>query len=155
MVYEYSNHDDASENSMPLLNQIQIWLHTLVCPNCAQEIERFEVARDIMREEFFPLSPSFENTIMAKIVEEEKQTETEEIYAIPGGLSTRGWAITGIAILVSLVSAFFGFDFQKVASETGVSFMLPMGITIGCVLTTYCALFIGSHLKEFSERFGL
>jgi len=30
-----------------------------------------------------------------------------------------------------------------------------MGITIGIILTTYGALFIGSHLKQLSERFGL
>ena len=36
-----------------------------------------------------------------------------------------------------------------------MSFLLPVGITIGVVLTTYGALFIGSHLKELSERFGL
>jgi len=142
------------ENSMPLLSQVQIWLHTLICPNCAQEIERFEVARDIMREGFFPASPSFENTIMAKIADEE-ETEAEEIYANPGGLSTRGWVIAGLAILVSMATAFFGFDFQRVADESGMSFLLPVGITIGCVLTIYGALFIGSHLKELSERFGL
>jgi hypothetical protein len=33
--------------------------------------------------------------------------------------------------------------------------MIPIGITIGIMLTGYGALFIGSHLKEFSERFGL
>jgi hypothetical protein len=30
-----------------------------------------------------------------------------------------------------------------------------VGITIGIVLTCYGALFIGSHLKELMERFGL
>jgi hypothetical protein len=36
-----------------------------------------------------------------------------------------------------------------------MSFLLPVGITFGIVLTSYGALFIGSHLEEFSERFGL
>jgi hypothetical protein len=36
-----------------------------------------------------------------------------------------------------------------------MSYLLPVGITIGIVLTSYGALFIGSHLKELSERFGL
>ena len=89
------------------------------------------------------------------VAAEEEQQETEEIYAVPGGLSTRGWVIAGLIILVSLVTAFFGLDFQKLALETGMSFLLPVGITIGIVLTSYGALFIGSHLKELSERFGL
>jgi hypothetical protein len=149
MVYE------CSEDSMPLLNQIQVWLHTVTCPNCAQEIERFEVSKAIMREDFFPPSPNLEDSIIAKIAIEEEQTETVESYAVPGGLSTRGWVIAGLIILISLATAFFGLDFQNLADETGMSFLLPVGITIGIVLTTYGALFIGSHLKELTERFGL
>jgi hypothetical protein len=83
---------------------------------------------------------------------EEDLPQTEDI---PGGLSTRGWVIAGFIILVSMATAFFGLDFQKLAQETGTSFLLPIGITIGIVLTTYGALFIGSHLQELSERFGL
>ena len=154
MVYEYSGNEPGCEGSMPLLCQIQIWLHTLICPNCAQEIERFEVSRDIMREEFFPHSPGLENVIMARVAEED-QMEMEEVYAVPGGLSTRGWVIAGLIILVSLATSFFGLDFKNLADESGMSFLLPVGITIGIVLTTYGALFIGSHLKELTERFGL
>jgi len=154
MVYEYSESDPLSEESMPLFYQIQVWLHTIVCPNCAQEIERFEVSKAIMREDFFPPSPCLEDSIMARVAAEERERE-EETYAIPGGLSTRGWIIAGLIVLVSLATAFFGFDFQNLANETGMSFLLPVGITIGIVLTTYGALFIGSHLKELTERFGL
>jgi len=155
LVYESS--ENSMESSLSLFNQIQVWLHTIICPACAQEIERFEVSKAILREDFFPPSPDFEDSIMAKIsIEiEEDQTEMEECYSVPGGLSTRGWVIAGLAIFVSLATVFFGLDFQKLADETGTSFLLPVGITIGIVLTTYGALFIGSHLKELTERFGL
>jgi hypothetical protein len=152
MFYEYSGGDP--DNSIPFINQIQIWLHTLICPNCAQEIERFEVSRNIMNDDFFPASPGLEDSIMAMVAEEELP-EAEGINAVPGGLSTRSWAIAGIIIFLSLATAFFGLDFQNLAHETGTSFLLPAGITIGCVLTIYGAFFIGSHLKELSERFGL
>jgi len=155
LVYEYSGGDPAREDSMPLLYQIQVWLHTMICPACAREIERYQITRDILHEDFFPPSPELENAIMAKIAVEDMQTETEEAYAAAGGLSFRGWTIAGLIILVSLATAFFGLDFQKVADESGISFLLPVGITIGIVLTTYGAFFIGSHLKELSERFGL
>jgi hypothetical protein len=159
MVYEYAGKDPAApgagaNGSMPLINQLQVWLHTIVCPDCAQEIERFEVSMDIMREDFFPPSPGLEDAIMANAAAEEG-FDTEEVYAVPGGLSTRGWVITGLIILVSLATVFFGLDFQNLADESGMSFLLPVGITIGIVLTTSGALFIGSHLKEFTERFGL
>jgi len=149
LVYEHSR--EGGEDSMPLLSQLQVWVHSLFCPDCAQKIERYETARTIMEEDFFPHSPELENSIMAKIDAE----QTDEAYAPVGGLSTHGWVIAGVVILISLVTAFFGLDFQHLALESGMSFMLPVGITIGIVLTTYGALFIGSHLKELSERFGL
>ena len=83
-VYEYSGGEP-----MPLLLQIQIGLHTIICPDCAQEIERFEVCRDILREDFLPSSPGLEDSIMAMVAAGEEQ-EAEEIYAVPGDLSTRG-----------------------------------------------------------------
>ena len=148
---------------MPLLLRLRVGLHLLVCPDCAQEIERFEVARDILYTDFLPLSPDFEDSVMARIAAEEEEAlaafDAEEmplnVFAIPGGISTRGWVITGLITLVSLVTAFFGLDFEKVAHAAGMSFLLPVGITIGIVLTAYGALFIGSHLKELTERFGL
>jgi hypothetical protein len=139
---------------MPLLIQIQIWLHTFFCQECAFEIERYETARHIMRNSFFPPSPHLEDSIMAKITIDEELSENVP-YAIPGGLSTKGWIIAGLIIVVSLGTSFFGLDFQKIADETGISFLLPFGITAGIVLTSYCAFFIGSHIKELTERFGL
>jgi len=155
LVYEYSGGDPDRENSMPLFLQIQVWLHTIVCPACTQEIERYEATRDILREDFFPPSPEFEETIMTKITREGALTEDENSYAASGSLSFRGWVIAGLIILLSLATSFFGLDFQKVADASGISFLLPVGITIGIVLTTYGAFFIGSHLKELSERFDL
>jgi len=152
-VYEM---DDA----MPLLTRIRIGLHIIACPDCAQEIERFEVCKDILRTDFLPASSAdttsaWEDTVMAVVAAEETQTPAAEKMEIPGGFSTRGWIIAGLVMLVSLATAFFGLDFNKVALAAGMSFLIPVGITIGIVLTCYGALFIGSHLKEFTERFGL
>ena len=150
--------DDAYEYSggepMPLLLQIRVALHTMICPDCAREIERLNVCREIIREDFFPPSPGIENSVMA-IIAAEEELQADESFAVSGGFSTRGWVIAGFVILVSLITAFFGLDFNKVAGEAGMSFLLPVGITIGFVLTGYGALFIASHLKELSERFGL
>ena len=155
-------------DSMPLLSQFQVWLHTLICSGCAGEIEKLEYGRRVMREDFFPSSgalpgnrswQSIEDSIMARIAadaQEDAKTEAyAESYAVPGGLSTRSWVIAGLIIMISLVTAFFGLDFKNLAAEKGASFLLPVGIIIGIILTTYGALFIGSHLKELTERFGL
>jgi len=157
LVYEYSGNNHGHDLEISLFTQIQIGLHTLLCPNCAHEIERYKEARNILRKDFFPPSQNLENSIMTRINLEQAiiEEQTKNLYAVPGHIPIRGWVIAGIVIIVSLVTAFFGLDFQNVASETGMSFMLPMGITMGIVLTTYGAFFIGSHLKELSERFGL
>lgn len=151
-IYEYAG------EGMPLLVHAQVALHLFFCPDCAQEYERFEVSRDILRNDFFPLSPNLEDSIMNLLAAGENnalQDEDAEIAAAPGGLSTRSWVIAGLVMLISLVSLFFGLDFHKVAHAAGMSFLLPVGITIGIILTSYGALFIGSHLEELSERFGL
>jgi len=153
MVYHYSD-NDGTEDSMPFLSQIQIWLHTFSCGDCARKIERYEITRHIMRNDFLPSSPCLEDSVMLKIAADDELPENAP-YAVPGGLSTRGWIIAGLIIFISLGTSFFGIDFQKIADETGISFMLPFGITAGIVLTSYCAFFIGSHIKELSERFGL
>jgi hypothetical protein len=156
LVYEYSGNDSQHGTEIPLLMQIRIALHTLMCANCTREIERYKETRNILREDFFPPSPNLEDTIMAKVHLEQIAIEKQiDPYTTPSPFSTRGWVIAGIIIMVSLITTFFGLDFQNLANESGMSYLLPMGITIGIVLTTYCAFFIGSHLKELSERFGL
>ena len=150
------------DDPMPLLTRIRIGLHIIACPDCAQEVERFEVCKDILRNDFIQASldaanPHIEDAVMAKVatVAAETAAAPAEEVEVPGGLSTRGWIIAGLVILVSLATAFFGLDFNHVAVAAGIAFMIPVGITIGIVLTCYGALFIGSHLKELTERFGL
>ena len=143
------------QEHMPLLTRIRIGLHLLICPACAGEAERFELARDILHGGFFPSSPNLEDSIMAMIAAGEgKAAETSEAE-VPGGFSTRGWVIAGIVMLISLATVFLGLEFNIIAVSAGMSFMIPIGITIGIALTSYGALFIGSHLKELTERFGL
>jgi len=154
LVYEYSGSEHDPQDSMPLFNQMQVWLHLFFCSDCAEKIRRLEEAENIMKEDFFPYSPDIEESIMAKIALEKDIAEPAH-YSIPGGISTRGWVIAGLAILLFLAASFFGLDFQKIADEKGISFLLPVGITIGIVLTAYGVFFIASHLKELIERFDL
>jgi len=145
-VYEYSG-----DPSLPLALRLQVRLHSLFCPQCAQELERFELAQDILRNDFLPPSADFEEAVMAQLSAEIViHAETED-----AGVSFRGWVITGLVLLVSLGSSFFGVDYINNGAAQGSSYLLPLGITIGAALTCYGALFIGSHLKELSERFGL
>jgi hypothetical protein len=146
MLYEYTG-----DEPLPLPFRLRVRFHSFFCPQCAQEIERFELSRDILRSDFFPSAPNFEETVMSRIREEDGMAFTREAEA---GISFLGWIITGLVLLFSLVSVFFGTGFGRIVRFEGNSFLLPVGITIGAVLTCYGAIFIGSHLDELTERFG-
>ena len=151
-VCEYSGED--TQMVMPF-SRIHIGMHLLVCPDCARKVERFEQCGGILRDEFFPHAPEMEDSVMAMIAAGEGEAAVREDAEMTGGFSTRGWVITGFVMLISLATAFFSLDFNTIAFTAGMSFVIPVGITIGIALTCYGALFIGSHLKELAHRFGL
>jgi hypothetical protein len=146
IIYE----DDGEP--MPFKIRFALAMHILFCGRCASLKQRLNNAMEIARDDFFPEAPDLSDAVMNCIYMEETDEETA---IVPGGLSTRGWVIVGFIILFSLTTSFFGGNFINVADSQGSSFLVPVGITIGIVVTSYCALFIGSHLKELSERFRL
>jgi len=145
---------DLSEKDdfFPLLTRLRIELHLLFCPECTKELRNLQGLEEIMKADFIPHCPDFEKPVMECLYEE---ADPEEKTDAPAGFSFRGWVLTGFFVLLSLSSSFFGISFSEIANEEGLSFLLPVGITIGIVLTCYGALFIASHLKELSTRFGL
>jgi len=145
---------DLSEKDdlLPLLARIRMELHLLLCPQCAREIRNLRCLEEIMKTDFSPHCPDFEEPVMECLYAE---ADPEEKIDAPAGFSLRGWVLIGFFVLLSLSSSFFGISFGIIANEEGLSFLLPVGITIGIVLTCYGALFIASHLKELSTRFGL
>jgi hypothetical protein len=150
-IFEY-----YGEESIPFIEKIRLQIHLFFCPSCAEETRKLELINGMLPE-FFPSAPSFEDRVMEQIEAEafSEQDIGEAIPEVPGGFSFRTWVVIGFFILVSLSSSFFGMDFLKVAASQGSSFLVPLGITIGIVLTGYGAFFIGSHLKELSSHFKL
>jgi hypothetical protein len=146
-------YETFGEQDVPLLLRIRIMAHLCWCGRCLEEYRKLRtLAQTLRQEEFFPAAPlSSIDNIMEEIERLEKNEINEEPITVP--VSLRGWVITGFVMLISLSSLVFGMDFMNVASAQGRSFLLPVGITIGCVVTSYGAVFIGSHLKELSDRF--
>jgi len=144
------------EDTVPLWTRLNLAFHIIVCGSCAARLQTYEEARSLLRTNFFPPSPDFTVAIMNRIYREaaDAETEDEQIFEI-GGFSTKGWIIAGMVMLVSLATVFFGQDFVSIARDQGSSFLLPLGLITGMAITGYGALFIGSHLKELSERFKL
>jgi hypothetical protein len=145
----------SGEKPFSFLDRLEVAIHVLFCPSCAEKIARLEAAEDLMRTGFFPSAPSLGDAVMSRIMEEPDRVMPEIVQEGPPELSLRRWVITGFIVLVSLGTAFFGINFEKVAQSQGASFLLPVGLTIGVVITSYGALFIASHLKELTDRFGL
>jgi hypothetical protein len=152
-IYEF----DGGE-PLPLGDRLWIALHIVFCPRCAARAVSLEAARDILRTDFFPPSPGVADSVMDIIRSDafdmtaDLPFEEEELSPeVPFG----GWVAAGLVVLFSLATSVMGMDFISVAAAAGSSFLLPIGITIGVVVTGYGALFIGSHLKELSDRFRL
>jgi hypothetical protein len=140
---------ELGEKPLSLGFRLRLELHRLFCRRCAEEMRLLEGLKSIRETDFFPESPDLGARIMEQIRREELCTEGDAEPA--QGVSLRSWVITGCIILFSLSTVFFGFDFIKIASFHGSSFLLPVGLTIGCIVTGYGAVFIGSHLKELSH----
>ncbi|MDR0313336.1 MAG: peptidoglycan-binding protein [Treponema sp.] len=148
-IYEY-----FGEESIPLVERLRLQLHLFFCPYCAEEFRKLQAIHDMLHAEFFPPAPSFEDSVMEQIKSME-QIPAETIPEAPGGFSFRAWIVIGFFVFISLLTSFFGIDFIKAAFGQSSSFLVPLGITVGIVLTIYGALFIGSHLKELSTHFKL
>jgi hypothetical protein len=148
---------DENDGSLSILSQLQLRVHFLLCPNCANEQKRLLLLKEIMSSDFLPASPGFEEKLMGRLSEAShfyNEIDAEEKIT-PPGFSLRGWVVTGFFILLSLSSTFFGMNFNEIVNAEGASFLIPVGLTVGIVVTCYGAMFIGSHLNELSSRFGL
>jgi len=140
------------DRPLSVISQARMKLHLLFCHACSAELRNFQYVEEIMKEDFFPQSTQFEESFMELLY---KETAMEEKIETSAGFSFRSWVVIGFFVLLSLSSSFFGMNFVQIADSEGLSFLLPVGITIGMVVTCYGALFIGSHLEELSTRFGL
>ena len=138
--------------SLPISTKLRIELHLLFCTSCAREYKNLRYLEEIMKTDFLQSSPRLDEISIKKIID---GVGPEEKTDAPAGVSFRSWVIIGFIVLFSLPSTFFGINFIEIADSEGLSILLPVGITIGIVVTCYGALFIGSHLHKLSMRFKL
>jgi hypothetical protein len=144
--------DSFLEERPPMRDRVYRAIHLLLCSQYADQYKKIKEAEQILQTEFFAEPPEFEDAVMECI-----RNDAADAYENPdnSGVSFSSWIVTGFVILISLSTVFLGMDFGNVAATSGSSFLLPVGITVGAILTGYGALFIGSHLEELSEHFGL
>jgi hypothetical protein len=144
---------------IPLVSRIKNTAHLFFCPECAEEARKLKAAKSVLRD-FSPDAPDFAEAVMERIEKIEKIEKIRGVHlhyppAHRTEVSFRGWIIAGLLMFFSFITVFFNIDFENIARKEGVSFLIPVGLTIGLALTGYGAVFIASHLEELSERFGL
>jgi hypothetical protein len=133
------------DTSLSFITRVQFFLHTFFCDRCRVVMEHYEDSRDLMKNDFFYDIPDLSDTIMNEILREETVLEDVENYE---WVSFKKWIVGGCIILVSLVSAFFGFNFNAVAVSGDSSYMLSVGLVIGLIVSIYGSLFIGTQMKQ-------
>jgi hypothetical protein len=134
-------YEEWGTESLPFFTRLMVSFHLFHCSRCAAETAELEKARSLMRESLPAPAEGMEDRIMRSVDAEEQGEEYPEV----AGVSFRSWVITGLIVLLSLLSSFFWEGAQ----------LLPIGITVGAIVTAYGAIFIGSHLKELTVRFNL
>ncbi|MDR1301783.1 MAG: peptidoglycan-binding protein [Treponema sp.] len=147
-------YEALGERPLPLRYRLYLRVHRLYCRPCDEALRKLEAVQELLETDFFPETPELEDAIMERIYGETPDIPDFDTDSA-AGISFRGWVISGLIMLVTLPMSFFGMDAVKVSTSSGSSFLLPLGLTIGGIVTSYGALFIGSHLKELSHRFRL
>jgi hypothetical protein len=150
--------DHDGDEELSFFRRFLVDLHLFFCPRCAETIRRWHLGRGLLAascQDPELKTPGLETPDLSGVIMAGILAETEEVPdpADVEALSFRRWVVTGFVIVVSLISVYFGLDFIELSSIS--SLKLPMGVTIGIFISAYSALFIGSHLKELSERFRL
>ena len=148
-IYEFSGDD-----LIPLPQKIRIAFHLFFCVRCSEKMRKLEMLKEIPQSQLFPPSPSFEEIVMEQLAGDFLEDEARGNEA-PGAFSFRSWVIIGFIILISLATSFFGIDIIQVAFGRDSSYLIPLGITVGMVLTGYGAFFIASNLEELREHFKI
>jgi hypothetical protein len=149
--YLYDDKDffeNCADQKMPFVFTLRVALHLFFCAECAAHKKIINRAHTIMQNDFMPKPDGLSDAVMAMLRKESKAIDIEQEHE---AISLLGWVVAGIIILASVVSAYFGVGYLSLQQRQDLSFILPMGITVGGVITAYGAIFIGSHLRELHE----
>jgi hypothetical protein len=148
--------DGDIEASVPFFDHFGARLHSLRCGRCRGERRRMEEALDLMRTGFLPAAPDLSHAVMEAVQMEASRAAAQEMDEnVEEIMPLRNWVLAGLCLFASLAVTPLGEAFGWLMRTFGSGLILPIALTLGAVITAFCALFIGSRLDELSERFGL
>ena len=121
-------------------------LHTLFCPYCRKEVQAMQKKyNELTKEHPFEMHRDISASIMLEVMQSPIQYEKQISYF--------NWISVGIVIIASRFLITFSDTYQWLNRVFGGNFEVPLNIVLGSVISTYAALFIGSHLKDM-KRFS-
>ncbi len=148
--------DEDHGEPIPLIDSIRLRFHLRSCAGCVAEADRLRSCAAVLVSGFLPPVPDLADSIMAAVrLEVAAQAVRAVEEAAEEHVSYRNWVFGGAIIFASLAVFPLGQASGWLVRLLGSDLTFPIALTLGVVLTAYCALFIGSHLDELTERFGL
>jgi hypothetical protein len=140
--------DDAA---LSLATRVHFFFHTFFCDYCRFVRTQYEGSKSLMKNDFFYEMPDMSDSVMNQVLIEETIPEDIEILE---WVSFKKWIIAGCIILVSLVSAFFGFNFNELAASGDSTYILSVGLVTGLIISIYGSIFIGTQMKQIQHFLG-
>jgi hypothetical protein len=122
-------------------------LHLFFCPTCAGEARRMGAALEALRSAPLPAAPDFVGSVMGAV----RLLPAHE----PAPVSYRDWIIVGSIILGAITLSPLSSSLGWIKRAFGSGFLLPLNLVLGLLIAGYCALFIGTHMDEISEKMKL
>ncbi len=124
----------------------RIKFHILFCKNCRQEIRKLtEELNSLTCKTPFYITRDISDDVM-NIINNFRTVQQKN-------MSNFKWIAAGAIMLSSMFLVSFSNSMIWLKSTFGSSFIIPLSIVQGLVITGYAALFIGSHLDGLKKTF--
>ncbi len=123
----------------------KVRIHTFFCPVCSGEIMQLMLMFRLLEEKsIWEMDKDIKDNVMDKI-------QRQSVFA-EKRISGLKWVVIGIIIFASMFLINFSESFMWLKEQFGSSFVIPMSIVLGLVLTVYLMLFTSSNI-DFLEKY--
>ncbi len=117
----------------------KVTLHLLTCSKCRKQVKMLKAAEKIARSPIEIPVPIDDSSILAVM---SKINPDYQNYKNP--ISIAKWIIAGVVMILFMLT--FGLSSYQKADK---AIMISFYILFACVVTAYCAMFVGTNMDYF------
>ncbi|MCR5613107.1 hypothetical protein [Treponema sp.] len=117
----------------------KVTLHLLTCSKCRKQVKMLKAAEKIARSPIEIPVPIDDSSILAVM---SKINPDYQNYKNP--ISIAKWIIAGVVMILFMLT--FGLSSYQKADK---AIMISFYILFACVVTAYCAMFVGTNIDYF------